>query len=175
MRIKVAKIKLNVHGRVGGSGSKTVFRTKQASGKMSFNVTPASKYQKPWMESVKWAFLQKYSQHFMPYDGAIVFQATFYLPRPKGHFKKNGELSKEGHRHPLPDRRSAPDLDKAVRATKDALSGLVYKDDKLVVEQHAYWRWRDQPGADISVGSLQEKTQRVALKHFGKFAKTNFS
>ena len=147
--------KLEVLGRVGGSGSKTVFRTKQASGKMSFNVTPASEYQKPWMQSVKWAFIQAYSSRVIPLVGPIVFQVTFYKPRPQSHFKKNGELSTEGLRHPFPESRIEPDVDKAVRATKDALTGLAYKDDKLVVEQHAFWRWRDRPGAEIYIKLLE--------------------
>lgn len=151
----MAKIELSVHGRVGGSGSKTVFRTKGVNGKTSFNVTPASKHQKPWMQSVKWAFLQKYGQCIAPFSEAVIFQVIFYKPRPGNHYKKNGGLSKEGLRHPFPDKRQEPDIDKAVRATKDALSGLAYKDDKLVVDQHAFWRWRAQPGADISV-SLKE-------------------
>lgn len=147
-------IELQVIGRVGGSGSKSAYPVKKANGSTGVAIAPASKFQKPWMDSVRWAFLQTYSRHFMPFRGAIMFQAVFYLPRPKGHYKKDGKLSKEGQRHPYPDKRSAPDLDKATRSTKDALSGFAYKDDKQVVCNNVAWEWRTIAGAEIRIEQI---------------------
>jgi len=140
------RIELEVFGRVGGSGSKNFYKG---------IVAPASKYQKPWRDSVTWAFLEKYGRHFMPFDGAIQLTVLFYLPRPASHFKKSGELSAEGERHPYPDKRSAPDLTKAVRNTEDALNRLAYVDDKRVVMIIARWLWREQPGATVIVEKME--------------------
>jgi len=153
-------IELQVFGRVGGSGSKSVYPTKKTNGSTGIVVAPASKYQKPWMESVKWAFLEKYTEFFLPLDGAIRLWIIFYLPRPKGHYKKNGELTAKGKRHPYPDKRIGPDLTKAIRSTEDALNGLAYTDDKRVTKIIAEWQWRDKPGSDIKIDSLQELVKR---------------
>ena len=87
-----------------------------------------------------------------------MFEATFFKRRPDSHFKKNGELTAKGRRHPYPDKRQEPDADKALRATGDALSGLAYTDDKRIVTIIGKWRWREQPGADIAITALQNQT-----------------
>lgn len=157
-------IELEVFGRVGGSGSKSAYPIKKQNGSTGIAIAPASKYSKPWMEAVKWAFLQKYGQHFMPLRGAIRLRVIFYLPRPKGHYKKNGELSAKGQRHPYPDKRIGPDLTKAIRSTEDALNGLAYGDDKQTVKIIADWQWRDKSGADIKIDSLQDQINFVGIK-----------
>jgi hypothetical protein len=54
----------------------------------------------------------------------------YYLPRPGGHFSKaSGEILSSAQATPW----SKPDLDKLERATKDALTGLVWDDDSRVV------------------------------------------
>lgn len=54
----------------------------------------------------------------------------YYLPRPNGDFSKaSGELLPGARCSPW----TKPDLDKLERATKDALTGLVWDDDSRVV------------------------------------------
>lgn len=54
----------------------------------------------------------------------------YYLPRPGGDFSKaTGELLPSARATPW----AKPDLDKLERATKDALTGLVWDDDARVV------------------------------------------
>jgi Holliday junction resolvase RusA-like endonuclease len=62
----------------------------------------------------------------IPIRVAIVFR----MPRPSGHFAKNGGL-----RPSAPGRPSVkPDIDKLARATLDALTGIVFDDDSRIVE-----------------------------------------
>lgn len=57
--------------------------------------------------------------------GAVILTVTFALPRPASAPLKI--------RHHLTN----PDLDKLVRCVADALTGILYLDDKQVVEMHA--------------------------------------
>jgi Holliday junction resolvase RusA-like endonuclease len=57
--------------------------------------------------------------------GAVVMAITFYLPRPISLPRKI--------RHHL----TTPDLDKVSRGVLDSLTGILYLDDKQVVELHA--------------------------------------
>jgi len=60
------------------------------------------------------------------FAGAVSLAVTFHLPRPK---------SMPRHRH---HHTTKPDLDKLVRATKDALKGILYRDDAQVVDLDAH-------------------------------------
>lgn len=44
-----------------------------------------------------------------------------------------------------------PDIDKLARAILDALSGIIYEDDKQVIWLSAEKRYSENPGADISI------------------------
>jgi Holliday junction resolvase RusA-like endonuclease len=57
--------------------------------------------------------------------GPVVLTVTFRLPRPVSLPKKTKHHTKQ------------PDLDKLVRAIGDGLSGVVFLDDKQVVDLHA--------------------------------------
>ncbi len=57
--------------------------------------------------------------------GPVVLTVTFHLPRPRSLPKKQLHHTKK------------PDLDKLVRNTKDALTGVLYGDDAQVVDLHA--------------------------------------
>lgn len=63
--------------------------------------------------------------------GPVAVQLTFRLPRPASRPKRETE----------PDRK--PDLDKLVRSTLDALTGLAFRDDAQVVRCLAEKRYAD--------------------------------
>jgi Holliday junction resolvase RusA-like endonuclease len=79
------------------------------------------------------------------FDGPVVLRVDFYLPRPISlrrfvvfHLRK-------------------PDLDKLVRATGDALAGILYRSDAQLVEIHArklYATGATPPRAVITVDEL---------------------
>lgn len=81
---------------------------------------------------------------------------TFVMPRPKSHVLKSGALAKGARAFPdVP-----PDLSKLVRAVEDALTGIVYDDDKRIVTYRNSTGKRYQSeryprvGAHISVGRM---------------------
>lgn len=70
-------------------------------------------------------------------DGPLRLTATFYQPRPKGHFGtgRNAGILKAGA-PPFPDKK--PDATKLTRGIEDAMTGIIYRDDSQIVEQHIY-------------------------------------
>lgn len=143
-------IELFVHGRAATAGSKTGFYNKKT-GKVI--MAPASKRQKPWMESVKWAAIQKGYNGKMLIEGPVFLEITFFFMRPKGHYKKSGGLTKSARRYPS----NRPDLSKLTRAVEDALSSLIYHDDSQIVTQHTQKRYcsEGQPqGAQIKIEEI---------------------
>lgn len=65
-----------------------------------------------------------------PFEGPVAMRMVFYLPRPKDHFRKNGDLKETAPGYML----SKPDLDNLEKAVKDALTLLgFWKDDKQVI------------------------------------------
>lgn len=102
----------------------------------------------PWREAVR---SEVQSAGVPPMEGPIRVTATFWLPRPKRHFRANGELHKWA-----PDLcPTRPDLDKLLRSTLDGLkTGGAYLDDAQVVEVAAvkhYCPTGFAPGASIQV------------------------
>jgi Holliday junction resolvase RusA-like endonuclease len=59
------------------------------------------------------------------FAGAVLLDVTFHLPRPK--------TLRKGVQHHL----KLPDLDKLVRCIGDALTGVMFDDDKQIVDIHA--------------------------------------
>lgn len=74
---------------------------------------------KSWKESIRWQAIENKISMF---TGAIVLGLTFYLPRPKSLPKKVIHHTKK------------PDLDNLIKAVKDALKGITWKDDSQVVK-----------------------------------------
>lgn len=143
---------LFVPGRPGSAGSKTVFRTKEGKN----IVTPASKYTKPWVDSVKWVFMETYGRP-VPLTGPIQLKVTFYLKRPQSHYRKQkGQISPQ-LKPGAPIRHiSQPDLIKLIRATEDALTGLAWQDDSqdcMVVAEKLYAN--GPTGADIQISLIE--------------------
>lgn len=87
--------------------------------------------------------------------GAVECHMTFWLPRPKSHFRKDGTLKPTApQRH-----KQAPDALKLARSTEDALKGVVWHDDCLVQLGSQCKAWciaGSPPGCSITVTPLEE-------------------
>lgn len=83
-------------------------------------------------------------------DVALRVNVTFRMKRPKGHWGKNG-LSKVGRDTPYP--KTKPDQDKLLRATLDAMEGLLFDDDGRISESFIcrVWAAPGEEGASIIV------------------------
>lgn len=80
-------------------------------------------------------------------EGPIAVRAVFYLPTPKS-------LSPRWRWLPT----TKPDLDKLERATWDAMTGIVYRDDALIVDgsRRKLYAHDRTPGCVIEVRSLAQ-------------------
>lgn len=69
--------------------------------------------------------------------GPVVVSAWFTFSRPPSHLRRDGTVKPAAPRIP------PMDLDKLARATGDALSGVVYRDDKQIAVWHLHKAWDD--------------------------------
>ncbi len=99
---------------------------------------------KPWAQTVS-AMAQSYRTESCPFEGPIRLNLRFSLPIPKS----------------LPKRRPSfmvkkPDLDKMVRSVKDALKGVLYRDDSQVVALVTEKVYDPHPGVRVVVEPIVE-------------------
>ena len=67
-----------------------------------------------------------------PYIEPVDVRLMFWLPRPQAHFGTGRNIEKLKPSAPIAPA-VHPDLDKLTRAVLDALTGIVFRDDKQVV------------------------------------------
>ncbi len=85
-----------------------------------------------------------------PLDGPVELRVIFMLPRPKRLVWKRRAMLRIWHT-------SRPDLDNLVKAVKDALTGIAWRDDCQVVGLSAskcYASGTEHPGVELSVGEI---------------------
>lgn len=90
-----------------------------------------------------------------PARGMILLQVVFTLRRPRGHYGTGRNVDQLKPSAPY-YRARLPDLTKLVRATEDALTGIVWVDDSQVVIQETAKRYGPKPGANIGVWRLDD-------------------
>lgn len=83
---------------------------------------------------------------------------TFYMPRPKAHFRTNGKLKDAS---PVYLHDSKPDIDNLTKAVLDALTGIrAWLDDDQVCELTVRKHWEipgsQSPGCSIRISELRE-------------------
>lgn len=111
---------------------------------------------KPWRQDVKYAALEDLPAAGYPIIGPVRVQVTFYLPRPKGHYRtgRNAGLLRDSA--PLFPH-TKPDVDKLLRSTLDGMGEAgVWRDDSQVVGVGMWKRYADAvpPGAEITVEAM---------------------
>lgn len=124
-----------VAGHPEPAGSKKAFQHKTTKRVI---VMDANKKAKPWQYVIQGAATEAMG-YTTPAVGPLDVTFTFYVDRPKGHFRQFGHLSAEGLRNPYPAKK--PDLLKLARAVEDALTGIVYKDDAQIVSETLHKAW----------------------------------
>lgn len=114
-------------------------------------IVDASK-NKDWRSAVKHAALEaiKTSGEAMPLRGPLKLDVTFFMPRPKSHYRtgKNAHILRDdapGYHT------SKPDATKLLRSTEDALTGVLWNDDAEIAVQVVTKQYGQQPGALIEV------------------------
>ena len=85
-------------------------------------------------------------------SGAVSISLTFYLPRPKAHYRPDGSVREAAPRHPI----VRPDGDKLERCTWDALTRIAWGDDAQVVAWSGLkiYAGTDGPGVLVEVQEM---------------------
>jgi len=128
-----------------GKGSERVFTGRVA-------VTDAAgQANKDWRANVvQSAFNAMKESEMTPFDCAIKLELKFILPRPKNHYRSNGQIKDSA-----PDwHTNRPDAGKLARSTIDAMTGVCYRDDSQIAEEHATKKYGDIPGCEITISAL---------------------
>lgn len=142
------KIQFFVPGIPATAGSKRPFVNK-VNGKVS--VVDTCKRGPAWRDTVvMYALNAVGSEMGGLLDEPVELNVTFYLVRPKGHYKTSKRFP--GLKDGAPCWPTVkPDTTKMFRAIEDALKGIVWRDDTLVVVQSAMKVYADKPGALVTI------------------------
>jgi Holliday junction resolvase RusA-like endonuclease len=142
-----------------------IARTSGSHNSFQGRIVHASKYTKAWMDNVRWTAKREYGERQILLEGPIKFYAEFYLPRSKGDYgsgRNAGVLKPSAAQYHT----KMPDADKLGRAVQDALSMIIYRDDKQIVDTHCrkFYETQDTPpGVSIKIEELMlgENQQKV--------------
>lgn len=120
-------IRFRVLGVPAPGGSKRVFRHPRT-GK-ALVTDDSGKRGREWRRDVQIAAQTVYSGPLL--DEPLALTAHFMMPRPKGHLSRRGDLLPSAPPYPA----VRPDTTKILRALEDALTGVLWRNDALVVRQ----------------------------------------
>lgn len=128
---------VKVYGTPQQRGSKSPYVPKHKDGSLVTRpngnplvvVRDSNKKSGDWMTAVRQAAGEVWQGDLL--DEPLILQVRFWFARPKGHY---GTGRNAGRVKPSAPRRHAqePDLSKLVRCLEDALTGVVYRDDRLI-------------------------------------------
>lgn len=154
------EIRFTVFGDAEPGGSKTGIpvRSKatgqwltRPNGAPMVNVVDANPRVKGWQSAVAWACRQVYQDRLL--EGPLFVSMVFYQLRPKGHYgsgKNSDRLKASSPRYPT----GAPDVLKLSRAVEDALTGVLWRDDALIVDEVIRKRFGEPARVEISIRPL---------------------
>lgn len=130
-------------------------------------ITAANSKTRPWEQAIR---AEAKIAGCAPTLEPVEVLATFYLPRPKGHFGKAGTLRPSA---PLAHDKK-PDIDKLLRALLDGLTGEAFVDDAQVVAAGVTKQYANsRPGVSVriiaapAVGSAPSKASLPGSRSSG--------
>lgn len=118
----------------------------------------SSKRVAPWRADIRQAAEKAITggAHADLWNGPVSVVLSFAMPRPKHHYR-TGRHADELRDHAPLVHTNTPDMDKLERAVLDAFTGIVWEDDKRVVEKHTtktYANYEQHPGVVITVQAV---------------------
>jgi crossover junction endodeoxyribonuclease RusA len=116
-----------------------------------WQVLDANKDAEAWKKTVASAARGKMlSLRAKPFESAVEVRMRFVRARPKSHLLSDGvRLSAAGREFPMLT--SKPDVLKLARAVEDAMTGIVYTDDALIVRELIEKEWGDSDEVWVAV------------------------
>lgn len=146
-------LSFTVLGRPQQRGSKSPFVYRGKDGKHRASMCDDNKKSKAWMQEVRSAayaaFVDRFGEDRL-FDGPLVLNALFFFQRPKSHFgsgKNSSELKESAPAYHF----QSPDLAKLIRALEDAMTGVVWVDDRLVFRYDCSRHWADNGPERVEV------------------------
>lgn len=142
-------VQLVVLGRPQPAGSKRAFKHRHTGRVM---VVDDAKHSRPWKQQVGHEALAQLQGRPL-LEGPLELTVTFVLARPRGHYRtgRNQHLLRgQAPRFPT----VKPDATKLLRAVEDALTGIVWRDDAQIVDQHAHKRYGSPERVEITVKAI---------------------
>lgn len=121
------RLEFTIPGVPSPGGSKKAFFNKGM--KFPSIVDAGGEKTKHWRAVVALAARNAYRGE--PLRVPVRMRVTFYMPRPKNHYRANGQLKPNAPVVHI----SKPDSLKLCRSTEDAMTGIVYADDSLIFSQ----------------------------------------
>lgn len=144
----MSDLHFTVFGTPAPAGSKSAFRWQAKDGRTGVSVTDANPKSAPWKNQVAQVAGEAMNGRGLM-DGPLRVVFRFYRRRPRGHYKKSGDLSAQGRRNPYPA--TKPDATKCVRGAEDAMTGVVWTDDARIVHQVACKLWGEPERLEVTV------------------------
>lgn len=133
-------LRFTVYGKPAQVGSKRAFVVGKQSGNPRAVLSDTnSERQQQWYNAVAQQAARE-MERVPLFTAPVRLTIRFYFRRPALHFgtgKKAGQLKSSAPAFHT----QTPDLDKLVRNTQDALTAVVWQDDKQVCELEVYRRW----------------------------------
>ncbi|NWL89590.1 RusA family crossover junction endodeoxyribonuclease [Paenibacillus sp. 79R4] len=86
----------------------------------------------------------------VPLEGPVGMVLTVYRSTPKSFSKKRAAMAEAGQIQPT----SKPDVDNYLKGVKDALKGIIWRDDSQVVEVFARKRYSARPRIEVKIKEL---------------------
>lgn len=148
-------IRFVVVGHSEPAGSKRAFAVRRAglpTGAVA--VTDDNPKAKSWQHEVRSAAAEAMRDTPGLLDGPLSLDVRFYFTRPRGHYgtgRNAATLKPSAPRFPI----VRPDTTKLVRAIEDALTGVLWRDDALVVSQVAAKLYGEPERCEIGVYPLR--------------------
>ncbi|KKM78858.1 hypothetical protein LCGC14_1355730 [marine sediment metagenome] len=148
------RITFTVYGRPATQGSKRAFvRTKKDGSKVAI-VTEDNKRLLAWRQEVASAALQVYDGPLI--TGPVRLSVEYFYHRPQSHYGRGRNARTLSASAPVLLKTTTPDLSKLTRAIEDALSGVLYRDDALIVDRHDSKCWGERDMAVVTVETVEE-------------------
>lgn len=146
----MSEVSFTVHGRPQQRGSKRPITNKTTGKTIMLDM---NKNSRPWMNAVADAAAEAMNGRPL-LDGPLRLSVTFEFKRPASHYGK-----RKGQPHLKESApmwvTTTPDADKLIRSIGDAMTGVVYRDDKQVSSVYAMKIYTDSSeGAVIFVDRL---------------------
>lgn len=140
-------IEFFVPGKPEPAGSKRAFPIR-AAGKIRVAVTDANPKSRDWKVTVSWVAKDAFDGEII--DVPLDVEMDFVVQRPASHYgtgKNSWSVRASAPRFPA----SKPDVLKLARGVEDALTGVIWTDDALIVNERISKRYGDEPGVRVRI------------------------